>query len=371
MNEKELLYRLALPLLPGIGIANARHLLQAAGSATTLFEQTKELPELIPGISKKLLSAFCCPDVIRQCEAELAFAEKNRIVCLTEKDEAYPSRLRECPDAPLVLFYRGNADLNKRHVVAMVGTRNATDYGKNICQRFVKELQEILPDAVIVSGLAYGIDIYSHRAALECGLDTIGVLAHGLDRIYPAVHRKTAADMTVHGGLLTEFVSGTNPDRPNFVKRNRIVAGISDATVVVESGLKGGSLITAGIADSYQRECFAFPGRIDDVYSAGCNKLIQSNQALLIQSAEELVKAMGWDAKSTKPQSVQRLLFPDLSPEEEKVADILRKNPDGLQINALVVDSNIAINRMTGILFELEMKGMVRMLAGGVYRLVE
>lgn len=371
MNEKELLYRLALPQLPGIGIVTAHHLLCAAGGqASTLFERRNELPEIIPGISKRTIAALDNPGILRLCGAELAFAEKNHIACLTTDDEAYPSRLRECDDAPLVLFYKGNTDLNKQHVISMVGTRNATDYGKTLCQRFVKELQELLPDVVIVSGLAYGIDVCAHKAALDCGVETIGVLAHGLDRIYPPVHRKIAADMTACGGLLTEYMSGTNPDRQNFIKRNRIVAGLSDATIVVESAIKGGSLITADIAESYHRECFAFPGRVDDTYSAGCNKLILSNQAILLQNAEQLVKAMNWDAKTEKPRSVQRQLFPDLSVDEEKVISCLGQYPDGLQINTLVVDCNIAINRMTGILFELEMKGLIRMQAGGVYKLI-
>lgn len=371
MNSQEILCRMALPQLPGIGIATARQLLCAAGGrAAMLFERRNELPELIPGIPKRIIASLDNPGVLRLCEAELSFAEKNHIVCLTSDDEAYPSRLRECDDAPLVLFYRGTADLNKRHIISMVGTRNATDYGKNLCTRFMNELHEILPDALIVSGLAYGIDVCSHRAALDCGMETVGVLAHGLDRIYPPVHRKTAAEMTAQGGLLTEYMSGTSPDRQNFIKRNRIVAGLSDATIVVESAAKGGSLITAEIAESYHRECFAFPGRADDTFSVGCNKLIQSNRAILLQSAEDLVKAMNWDVKTGRPKNVQRQLFVDLTPEEETVVAILGKHPDGLQVNTLVVDCNIAVNRMTTILFELEMKGVIRMLAGGVYKLV-
>lgn len=308
MNEKELLCRLALPLLPGIGLVSARHLIQAAGSATMLFEHTHELPALIPGLSPKIATAFQHTEVFRVCEAELSFAQKHQIQYLTEDDEAYPSRLRECPDAPLVLFYKGSANLNSRHILSIVGTRNATDYGKSLCQRFMQELSTLLPDTLIVSGLAYGIDIHAHREALSRGFDTVGVLAHGLDRIYPAVHRRTATEMLTQGGLLTEFMSGTNPDRQNFVKRNRIVAGLSDATLVVESGPKGGSLITAEIAESYQRDCFAFPGRVGDTYSTGCNVLIQKNRAALIQSAEDVVKAMNWDHTPVVPQVVQRQL---------------------------------------------------------------
>lgn len=275
MNEKELLCRMALPLLPGIGLVGARHLIQAAGSAAMLFEHARELPALLPGVTPKVATAFQHTEVLRLCEAELSFAQKHQIQCLTEDDEAYPSRLRECPDGPLVLFYKGSANLNSRHILSIVGTRNATDYGKGLCQRFMQELSTLIPDVLIVSGLAYGIDIHAHREALTHGFDTVGVLAHGLDRIYPAVHRRTATEMLTQGGLLTEFMSGTNPDRQNFVKRNRIVAGISDATLVVESGPKGGSLITAEIAESYQRDCFAFPGRVGDTYSTGCNLLIQ------------------------------------------------------------------------------------------------
>lgn len=370
MNTQETLYRLALTQLPGIGINHAHNLLQAAGNATFLFTHTKELRDLLPQVSPRLLQAFDHPEVLRRCEAELTFAEKNHIACLTSDDEDYPSRLRECSDAPLVLFYQGNADLNSRHIISMVGTRNATGYGKALCDRFIHDLQELMPDTLIVSGLAYGIDIHAHRAALQYQLDTIGVLAHGLDRIYPYIHRHTAIEMTTHGGLLTEFMSGTNPDRQNFVKRNRIVAGISDATIVVESALKGGSLITAEIADSYHRDCFAFPGRVDDTYSEGCNRLICSNRAILLQSAEELVKAMNWNRPKEIPAAIQRQLFPELNAEETQVVQLLQKQTEGMQVNSLVVESNIPITRMSGILFELELKGIIRNYAGGVYKLV-
>ena len=369
MNEKTL-YTLALTRIPGLGLIGAHRLLEAAGSASAIFLHTKELIESMPDFPKRLTHSFDCPDILRLCEAELQFAEKNKIRPLTPADADYPSRLRECDDAPLILFYRGNANLNSLHFISLVGTRHATEYGKGLCLRFMEELKELLPDAVIVSGLAYGIDIHAHRAALQCGFETIGVLAHGLDRIYPSVHRQTAAQMIHQGGLLTEFPSGTNPDRQNFVKRNRIVAGISDATLVIESAAKGGSLITAEIAESYNRDCFAFPGRIGDTYSEGCNNLIKNNRAMLLQSAEELVKAMNWDTPHTTPRTVQRQLFPDFTPEEEQVVGLLNKHPEGLQINLLVVQSNIPINRMTGILFELEMKGVIRALAGGVYCLV-
>jgi DNA processing protein len=224
---------------------------------------------------------------------------------------------------------------------------------------------------LIVSGLAYGIDIHAHRAALQNGFNTVGVLAHGLDRIYPSAHRNTAIEMMQHGGLLTEFMSGTNPDRQNFVKRNRIVAGMSDATIVVESARKGGALITAELAESYHRDCFAFPGRINDEFSSGCNELIRNNRATLITSAEDVVNAMNWTSmESMKQKGIQRQLFPDLSEEEQCIVGLLQKNPEGIQINTLVVEADIPINRMSALLFELEMKGVVRAMAGGVYRII-
>lgn len=372
MKQEELLYRLALTRLPGIGLITAHQLLHATGgNASLLFEERNTLKERIPDMPERLVKVFDCPDILRLCEAELRFAEKNHISCLTADDEAYPSRLRECDDAPLVLFYRGTANLNKLHILSIVGTRNATEYGKDICYRFISDLQQLLPDALIVSGLAYGIDIHAHRTALQQGLETIGVLAHGLDRLYPHAHRQTATEMLTQGGLLTEFISGTNPDKQNFVKRNRIVAGISDATLVVESAEKGGSLITAGIAESYNRDCFAFPGRIDAPYSAGCNRLIRTNRAALLQSAEEFVQAMNWDTPAAQPPSaIQRQLFPELSSDEEQIVRLLETHTEGIQINALVVASNIPVNRMTSILFELEMKGIVRTMAGGMYKLI-
>lgn len=370
MNYNELIYRLALPLLPGIGVIGARNLLRASGSATILFENRKELKDLIPNIPMRIIQALDAPDILQRCEAEIAFAEKNHICCLTEEDTAYPSRLRECDDAPIVLFYRGTTDLNAQHIICIVGTRNATEYGKETCKRFINELHELLPQTLIVSGLAYGIDIHAHRAALQCNMETIGVLAHGLDRIYPSVHRRTAIEIISHGGLLTEFPSGNTPDRQNFIKRNRIIAGLSDATIVIESAEKGGSLITADIAESYHRDCFAFPGRINDTYSIGCNNLIHANKATLIQHAEDVVKAMNWNKKKQLPPAIQRELFTELTESEKQIVSILQKYPEGLQVNSIVVESNIAINRLTSILFELEMKGIVHILAGGVYKLI-
>lgn len=371
MNEDECLFSIALTQIPGIGHIGAKRLIDSIGNATEIFRSRKELPTLIPGLNPSIVEALDCPEAIAQAEREMEFIEKNKITCLTLKDSEYPSRLRECEDAPLALFFKGNADLNRIKVICMVGTRRSTEYGKLFCNDFLHDIQALCPDILIVSGLAYGIDIHSHRAALANNLSTVGVLAHGLDRIYPSVHRKTAIDMLQQGGLLTEFPSGTNPDRYNFVSRNRIVAGMSDATIVVESGEKGGSLITADLANGYHRDCFSVPGRIHDVSSIGCNKLIKDNKAALIESAEDFVNTMGWKEENTSTQQaeVQRELFPELTEEEKRIVYILHTRGD-LHINNLVVEANIPVNKMSVLLFELEMKGIIKALAGGIYKLL-
>lgn len=371
MNSDEQVYSIALTLCPGIGHIGAKRLIDAAGSAVEVFRNRKSLPQLLPGISPAIATALDCPAAFLRAEQEMRFVEKNHIICLTLNDEAYPSRLRECEDAPLVLFFKGNTDFNRLRVINMVGTRRATAYGMQFCNDFLHDMAALCPDLLVVSGLAYGIDIHAHRAALANQLSTVAVLAHGLDRIYPYVHRKTAVDMLENGGLLTEFLTETNPDRYNFVSRNRIVAGMCDATIVVESGNKGGSLITAELTEGYHRDCFAVPGRVSDAASIGCNQLIRDSKAALIQSAEDFVRAMGWmpAAQSEKPEAVQRDLFPELTEEESNVVGILSRQGD-LHINTLVVEANLPVNRMTALLFELEMKGVVKALVGGVYRLL-
>lgn len=371
MCNDERICSLALTLCTGIGHIGAKRLVEGMGSAVDVFRYRKELPERLPEVSPAVVVALDDAAAFSRAERELEFVEKNHLTCLTFHDEAYPSRLRECEDAPLALFFKGNANLNKLKVVAMVGTRQASEYGKQFCADFVHDLAALCPDAMVVSGLAYGIDIHAHRAALAEHLSTVAVLAHGLDRIYPYVHRKTAVDMLVNGGLLTEFMTETNPDRYNFVSRNRIVAGMSDATVVVESAAKGGSLITADLAESYHRDCFAVPGRVKDVASVGCNQLIRDNKAVLIENAADFVQAMGWYDEGTagRPEAVQRSLFPELTEEESLVVSILTRKGD-LHINALVVEANIPIHKMSGLLFELEMKGVVKALVGGMYRLL-
>ena len=370
MSNDERICSIALSLCPGIGHIGAKRLIDKMGSAVELFRQRKNLPQLLSEATPAVVKALDCPDAFRRAERELEFVEKNHITCLTLKDEAYPSRMRECEDAPVVLFFKGHCDFNRLRVISVVGTRRATEYGKQFCNDFLRDLAALYPDTLVVSGLAYGIDIHAHRAALAHGLSTVAVLAHGLDRLYPYTHRKTAVEMLEGGGLLTEFLSETNPDRHNFVSRNRIVAGMSDATIVVESALKGGSLITANLANEYHRDCFALPGRIHDTASSGCNRLIHDNKAALVESAEDFVEAMGWcTAGRIKLEAVQRTLFPNLTSEEERIVQLLSTHGD-LHINTLVVKADIPINRMSTLLFELEMRGVIKALAGGSYHLL-
>lgn len=348
-----------------------RELIGIAGSAKTLLDNADNIQDILPEASPKLSVILADKSLTELAEREMEFIEKNGIRLICMGDEAYPYRLAECADAPLVLHSMGNADLNAKHIVSIVGTRHASEYGKELCANFVADLAKFVPDTLIVSGLAYGIDICAHRAALKEGLLTIGVLAHGLDRIYPNSHRSTAKSMLENGGLLTEFMSGTNPFPQFFVQRNRIVAGMADATVVVESASKGGSLITASLTNSYARDCFAFPGRINDRYSQGCNELVSRNKAALITSAYDFVEAMNWETATTKGTTdIQTELFPELSQEEKAIIALLRENSDGLQVNQLTVALDIPINKLLPLLFEMEMKGYVKAVAGGCYRAI-
>ncbi|MBQ9665868.1 MAG: DNA-processing protein DprA [Bacteroidaceae bacterium] len=374
MNTQELICAIALTKLKGLSLLNARTLYDTLGSASEVFAHRKDIVSVIPDASPRLVEALShVEDAMQEAEQEMEFVEKKRLKVLTLNDDAYPQRLKECEDAPLVLFNYGDADLNRQHIINVVGTRKCSEYGREVCRNFVAELKTLCPDVLIVSGLAYGIDICAHRAALDNGIDTVAVLAHGLDNIYPSMHRQTAADM-IHqgGGLLTEYTTQTRPEKMNFVRRNRIVAGMCDACVVVESPKKGGSLITAELSNSYNRDVFAFPGRVYDEYSAGCNKLIRENQATLLTSAEDMLEALGWHRAAdvaVRSQAVQQDLFPDLTDEEQALVNTLKK-VDDKHINQIAFDTNIPYSRASMILFDLEMKGIVKALGGARYRLV-
>lgn len=358
-------YEIALQLIDGVGLNNAKHLIEHYGTGQLAFEDPDALmPQMLhnaPDIVQRKHKA------IEQAKREMAFIEEHNIRVAYYKTDDYPYRLRECVDAPVLLYGLGNFDFNAKHIVSVVGTRQPSDRGKETCRKFVTDLSELLPGIVIVSGLAYGIDVTAHRAALDAGTPTIIIPAHGLDRIYPAVHRNVAAQAVTNGGILTEFTSGTTPERQNFVQRNRIIAGLADAVVVVESKERGGSLITAEMADSYSREVFAFPGRCDDTLSAGCNKLIKYNKARMIENAEDLLLAMMWE-QTRQISAVQTELLPELEPDEQTVMDILRSAPDGMHINQLVMESKLAFAALSALAFTMEMKGLIKSLPGGMYR---
>lgn len=344
------------------------------GSATAVIEHHDHILDVIPDASRYLIDGLShIDDARRRAEEELEYDQKHHILALAYSDPRYPERLKHCADAPLVLYYLGNADLNARRVINIVGTRRCTNYGKDLIRNFVKDLLEYCPDTLIFSGLAYGVDICAHTEALANGFNTVGVLAHGLDEIYPRVHRDTAIEMIQQGGLLTEYMTHTQPFAKNFIRRNRIVAGCSDATVLVESASHGGGLVTCNIARSYNREVFAFPGAIGAKYSEGCNNLIRDNGAALITSATDMVKALMWDdderLRKAQKKGIQRDLFPDLSEDEKVIVNALNEVNDQ-QLNTLTGNTSLPISRLSSLLFELELKGIVKPLAGGIYHLM-
>lgn len=369
-NINEQLSILALTKVHGLKVATLSQMLSVVGSASELFANLHDIHNIFPGINPTIVASLSSKTIFDDARREMEFISSKGIKIHCIGDDSYPYRLRECCDAPLVVYTLGNMDLNPRHVVSVVGTRHATEYGKDICTAFVTDLARCLPDTLVVSGLAYGIDVCAHRAAVASGLPTVGVLAHGLDRIYPNAHRNIAKEMLANGGLLTEFMSGTDSLPAYFVQRNRIVAGMADATIVVESAASGGSLITASLAQGYGRDCFAFPGRVNDKYSIGCNELVGKNRAALVTSAQDFIDAMNWTPIRRKNRQAEPELFPQLSDEENKIVEILKNNNDGLQVNQMVIELNIPVNRLMPLLFQLEMKNIVRSVAGGLYRLV-
>ncbi len=375
MDQQEILNTILLTRLNYFSLAGMLELYKRVGSATLIMEHKNDIRDILPDASDKLVSAIKnCDEARSRAEVELEYDLRYGIEPIPMNDDRYPQRLKDCDDAPLMLFYKGNADLNQQRVINIVGTRQCTPYGEDLIRRFISDLKQLSPRVLIVSGLAYGVDINAHRQALANGYETVGVLAHGLDDLYPTRHRETALQMIEHGGLLTEFLTQTNADKINFVRRNRIVAGMSDACILVESKSHGGGLITTEISQAYGRDVFAFPGRVGDAYSEGCNNLIRSNGAGLITSAADFVKDMGWQDDATlmraKQQGIERSLFPELSPEEQLIVDILSKTND-LQINLISVKTNIDITRLTSLLFTLEMKGIIKTLAGGMYHLLK
>ena len=368
-NSTKLLYQIALTQIEGVGDILARNLLDTIGSPEEVFKSNKKALIAVKGISTYLADAILDSKVLHKAEKELLFIEKNNIETLFYTDDNYCFRLKECIDAPILLYYKGKANLNTAKIISIVGTRKSTNYGNDFCDSFLAEIASVYPDILVVSGLAYGIDIHAHKAALKNNLATVGVLAHGLDRIYPSSHRKTAIDMLEKGGLLTEFTSETEPDKFNFVRRNRIVAGMADATIVVQSDSKGGSLITAELANSYNKDVFALPGRITDKESVGCNLLIEDNKAILLQSAESFIKHMQWDVNKQMANPKQQQLFLDLSMDEQAVYDLLIIK-ESLHINLIANQVGIPVSSLLSTLLTMEMKGIIRTIPGGSYQLL-
>jgi len=365
MNES-LKYKIALTLIPDIGHILAKRLVSYCGSAEAVFKEKRPALEKIPGIGSFSAKAVLGHDVFERAEDEIKFIEKNEIQPIFYLDSNYPKRLTHCEDSPVLLYFKGKANLNSEKMISIVGTREATDYGKELCEKLVADLAA--HDVMIVSGLAYGIDICAHKAAMDNQLSTICVLAHGLDKIYPGVHSSAAQKMLENGGWLTDFTSKTIPDRENFPSRNRIVAGISDATIVIESKAGGGSLITADIANSYSRDVFAFPGKVGDECSVGCNNLIKQNKAALIQSAADVIYIMGWEQTKSAKGPQQKQLFVELKPEEELLVNVL-KEKEAINIDDLCLVCKMPMSKVSSLLLTLEFSGIVRSLPGKVYRL--
>ncbi len=366
MEEKELLATLALLKLDGIGPISSKILIDIFGSAVEVFNATPFELSSINGIGQKIISSIKNnSEAFQAAETELTYIQKHNIRVVRLGDQSYPRRLSHCPDAPYVLFVKGNFDFNSHRSVAIVGTRRMTTYGLDLTQRLVESL---VPYQVnIISGLALGVDAEAHRSAMRVGLPTLGVLGHGLDRIYPSQNRSLAEQMWKgNGGIASEFFTGTQPDRENFPRRNRIVAGLIDALVVVEAAAEGGALITASIANSYSRDVFAFPGRVGDPFSEGALALIQQNKAALLRDPSDLPAQMGWVLQTSEVADAQRKLFVELSPEENLIRQAL------LEVSSLHIDeigyiTELPPSKVSFLLLNLEMKGLIRNYPGNRY----
>ena len=352
-------------MISGIGPVSAKNLIAYLGNVEAIFQANEKSLMKVPGIGRITAKSILSQDYFKRADVEIAFMEKNNIRSFFYLDDDYPFRLKRCMDAPLVFFTKGNVDFNAEKVVAVVGTRNATEYGRKFCDDLVSEMAK-RGGYCVVSGLAYGIDIAIHKACVKYGVPTIGVFAHGLEQVYPSLHKPVAERMLAEGGLVSDFLSGTKIDRNNFLRRNRIIAGLADATVIVESAEKGGSLVTADIASSYNRDVFALPGRSSDIYSRGCNKLIKDNKASVIESLDDLEYNMSWQPDVDKPRKVQRQLFVELNAEEQKIVDAL--DSDSIYIDQLCHTVGLPMGKVSALLLGLEFNGVVVSMPGKMYK---
>lgn len=368
MSEILLKHKIALGLIPRIGDINARKLVSHFGSVEAIFFESYRNMIHIPGIGSGLAKYICERSYLDAAEKEAEYVLKNNIRTYFYLDNDYPYRLRQCDDSPVVFFFRGKCDLDSAKLISVVGTRNATSRGKELCDKIIGDLACGHPDLIIISGLAYGIDIAAHKAALANNLQTIAVLGHGFKTTYPALHASTAKEITENGGLITDFLSDALPERNNFLKRNRIIAGLSDATLVVESGIKGGALITADIATSYNRDVFAVPGRPEDQWSAGCNNLIKNNKAALVENSNDLEYFLNWTPEKSKPP-VQRSLFSDLNETEKTIYELIIKEGE-MTIDSICRTLGTPVHKLSARLLQMEFRGVLKCYPGNVYRAV-
>ena len=362
----DLKYKIGIGLISGIGDIMAKKLISYCGGVEAVFTEKKAALLKIPNVGETLADSVINNSVLSRAEKEVEFINRHNIGYAFYLDDNYPSRLKNCLDSPVIFFYKGNVDFEHPKMISIVGTRQATQYGKDTCFRIVEELYKRNHNPVIVSGLAYGIDICAHKAAFRNELPTIAVLAHGLSQIYPSAHASAASTMIKRGAVVTEFLSDAPIERNNFIRRNRIIAGLSDLTIVIESNVRGGALITADIANSYNRDVFACPGRLTDEYSSGCNKLIKTNKANLLQSVADIEYIMGWDDQPQQP--VQRELFPELSPEDEKIIQILKEKGQ-CSIDNLGVELQMPVSKISAVLLNLELAGVLQSLPGKMYKI--
>lgn len=362
----EFFHQVALTFVPDVGAKTGRMLYEHYGSATDIFKAPLRELRSLTGIGEAKIKGFRDADIFKRTEEELQFVAKHGINILSFKNGNYPLRLANCIDAPLILYYRGNANLDAVKIVAVVGTRKSTDYGQRLCDELIEGLQS-QPDILVISGLAAGIDTIVHKKCMQQGIPTVGVLGHGLDMMYPVANKKLAKEMTGNGGLLTENPSQTVPDKGKFPMRNRVVAGLADVTVIVESAIAGGALITGHMASGYNREVAAFPGRVNDSKSAGCNDLIRSNIAAMITCADDLLDLMNW-AQSSKPKAIQKELFINLSPEEQTIIEILRTK-DSIHADELFHTTGYSSSQLAATLLQLEMQNLIKSLPGKFYRM--
>ncbi len=367
LSETELLYTLALQRVKNLGDISAKKLLRTTGSAEAIFKEKKHKLLKIDGIGSLKLKDLSLKQQLPAAEAELHFIQQNKIAYHYFLDRTYPERLKHCLDGPILFFESGNIVLQNQKIISIVGTRKITTYGTLFCQKLIEKLAPLNP--IIVSGFAYGVDITAHKAAMENGLQTIACLAHGLNQIYPKSHKKYVSQLEENGGFFTEFWSNDPFDRNNFLKRNRIIAGLSEATIVIESAEKGGSLVTADIANSYNRDVFAVPGRATDSQSQGCNNLIKSNQAHLLNNAADLIYMLGWELQETTKKPQQKQLFVELTEEEQKVLTYLQGKQKVL-LDTIALECSFPTFKVTTLLLNLELKGVVRPLPGKLFEAI-